>query len=86
MNRYMIYLPGNGDWMEIVVSLQQYGNTQTDQRHLVTLTSDSDIVEIDTTLRKSHKVFLLAKVAGSVGFHAVSAEMIAAADLIREPI
>ncbi|TBA59230.1 hypothetical protein [Rhizobium ruizarguesonis] len=66
MNRYMIYIPDDGAWMEAVVNLMKLGKAQTDEKHLVTLASEADMAAIDQTLKDTKVHYVLTKLDGEV--------------------
>ena len=62
MNRFLIYLPDDRDWVKILILLQELGSLETDRAHIVTLVSHFETDQVDAKLKESRKFYVLVKV------------------------
>ena len=67
MRRYIIYLPDVGDWVKVLIGLEGLGRPQTDQKHIVALATETDPLEVQNTLARSVKYYIMTEVTGEVG-------------------
>lgn len=69
MNRFIIYLPDDRDWVKVLTSLQKLGSLETDRSHMVTLVSPFDTDHIDAKLKEGRKSYVLVKVEGELRYN-----------------